>query len=88
MAAVALLLSASAAGAQPADAVMKLTPRSDVLGEERTILVRTPPGYAASTIRYPVLYLTDGDAQIGHTAATVAFLARNGRMPGDDHRRA
>ena len=81
MAAVALLLSASAAGAQPADAVTKLTLRSDVLGEERTILVRTPPGYAASTIRYPVLYLTDGDAQIGHTAATVAFLARNGRMP-------
>ena len=38
MAAVALLLSASAAGAQPADAVTKLTLRSDVLGEERTIL--------------------------------------------------
>ena len=83
MAAAALLLSASAAGAQPAaNAVTKLDVLySDVLGEERTILVRTPPGYAASTIRYPVLYLTDGDAQIGHTAATVAFLARNGRMP-------
>ena len=28
-----------------------------------------------------MLYLTDGEAQFAHTAATVEFLARNGRMP-------
>ncbi len=54
--------------------------KSDVLGEERTILVRTPAGYEAGNHRYPVLYMTDGDAHIGHTGATVQFLARNGRM--------
>jgi len=58
----------------------KLTVRSNVLGEDRTILVRTPPGYDANKLAYPVLYLTDGDAHIGHTASTIEFLARNGRM--------
>jgi len=58
----------------------KLTIKSNVLGEDRTILVRTPPGYETNGLKYPVLYLTDGDAHIGHTASTIEFLARNGRM--------
>jgi predicted alpha/beta superfamily hydrolase len=54
-----------------------------VLGEERTVLVRTPAGYArgGGGERFPVLYMTDGDAHIQHTSATVSFLARNARMP-------
>jgi predicted alpha/beta superfamily hydrolase len=59
----------------------RLTIKSAVLGEERLALVRTPPGYDTNGQRYPVLYLTDGDAHVGHTAATIEFLARNGRMP-------
>jgi predicted alpha/beta superfamily hydrolase len=59
----------------------KLTIKSSVLGEDRVILVRTPPGYEANKLAYPVLYMTDGDAHIGHTASTIEFLARNGRMP-------
>jgi uncharacterized protein len=59
----------------------RLTVKSAVLGEERVALVRTPPGYDTNDHRYPVLYLTDGDSQIGHTASTIEFLARNGRMP-------
>jgi hypothetical protein len=55
--------------------------KSVVLGEDRTILVRTPPGYDHDGQRYPVLYLTDGDAHLGHTASTIEFLARSGRMP-------
>jgi predicted alpha/beta superfamily hydrolase len=55
--------------------------KSEVLGEDRVILVRTPPGYERDGQRYPVLYLTDGDAHLGHTASTIEFLARNGRMP-------
>jgi len=51
-----------------------------VLGEERTILVRTPVGYEANNVRYPVLYMTDGDAHMGHTAGTIDFLTRNGRI--------
>jgi predicted alpha/beta superfamily hydrolase len=55
--------------------------KSEILGEERVILVRTPPGYERDGQRYPVLYLTDGDAHLGHTASTIEFLARNARMP-------
>ena len=54
---------------------------SAILDEERRIFVRTPPGYASQTRTYPVLYLTDGDRQLAHTAATVEFLAREGRVP-------
>lgn len=76
------LLSAAVFGqGAPSAPFARLTVKSEVLGEDRTILVRTPPGYERNTARYPVLYLTDGDAHIEHTAATVAYLARNGRMP-------
>lgn len=66
------------APASPGVTTLKL--KSEVLGEERTILVRTPAGYEAGNQRYPVLYMTDGDAHIAHTDSTVQFLARNGRM--------
>jgi predicted alpha/beta superfamily hydrolase len=54
---------------------------SKVLGEQRVALVRTPAGYNHGKEHYPVLYMTDGAAQLTHTAATIEFLARNGRMP-------
>ena len=54
---------------------------SEVLGEERTIVVSTPPAYDRSSSRYPVLYMTDGDAHLTHTRGTVDFLVRNALMP-------
>lgn len=76
-----LLFSVSAVAQGPnIPGVTSLRIKSDVLGEERLILIRTPPGYDAGTQRYPVMYITDGDAHIAHTAASVDFLARNGRM--------
>jgi predicted alpha/beta superfamily hydrolase len=69
-----------APAAQPENPA-KLTINSKVMGEERVILVRTPKGYEQGSDRYPVLYLTDGGQHIGHTSATVEFLAGNGRMP-------
>jgi uncharacterized protein len=54
---------------------------SKVLGETRTILVRTPASYATGSQAYPVLYMTDGDRQLPNMAATVDFLSREGRMP-------
>ena len=83
-----LLLSVAAfaqAQAQPRQApsipgVTTLTIKSAVLGEDRPILVRTPRGYEVGNARYPVLYMTDGDAHIAHTSSTIDFLARNGRM--------
>ncbi len=76
-----LLLISAAAVAQPATGtVKKLTLKSAVLGEDRIVLVRTPPGYETNKVSYPVLYMTDGDAHMGHTASTIEFLTRNGRM--------
>ncbi len=60
----------------------RVTLPSKVLGEERTLLVAVPDGYAASNVRYPVLYLTDAETQFVHTSATAGFLARTGSMPG------
>lgn len=54
---------------------------SKILGEKRVARVQLPPSYRTGATRYPVLYMTDGDAQLAHTAATAAFLAREGRMP-------
>jgi hypothetical protein len=75
---IVLALVSSSASAQ--GAVSKLTIKSKVLGEDRIILVRTPPGYETNKRTYPVFYMTDGDAHIGHTSSTIEFLARNGRM--------
>jgi predicted alpha/beta superfamily hydrolase len=56
--------------------------RSGILGEERPILVHLPRSYsAASSTRYPVLYLLDGDAHFATVTAMVDFLAGNGRAP-------
>ena len=54
---------------------------SKMMGEDRTLFVSVPDGYTRTTRRYPVLYLTDAEAQFEHTSATAAFLARNGFMP-------
>ena len=76
---VFLVLVSSSAFAQYGGPT-KLTIKSSALGEDRVILVRTPPGYATNNVKYPVLYMTDGDAHIGHTSSTIDFLVRNGRM--------
>lgn len=76
-----LLVIATATIAQPGTGTVKrLTLMSAVLGEERIVLVRTPAGYETNKVSYPVLYMTDGDAHIGHTASTIEFLTRNGRI--------
>jgi predicted alpha/beta superfamily hydrolase len=54
---------------------------SKVMGENRTLLVSLPASYGTGARKYPVLYMTDGGAQLPHTAATAEFLARNGRIP-------
>jgi predicted alpha/beta superfamily hydrolase len=84
LAVLAVLLTSAAASAQAPilyDAPERIVVKSQVLGEERTVLVRTPAGYARSSERFPVLYMTDGDSHIQHTSGTISFLARNARMP-------
>lgn len=55
---------------------------SAVLDEERSYTVALPVSYQwASTQRYPVLYVLDGQDQFVHTAASVQFLAARGEIP-------
>ena len=81
VAALVVFLGHAAFGGEPITIGERLTIASKVLGEDRPILVSTPPGYGRGQQRYPVLYLTDGDAHLTHTRGTVDFLARNGLMP-------
>jgi len=79
---VVLLIVSSVAIAQPRTGTVKrITIKSAVLGEDRIILVRTPPGYETNKLTYPVLYMTDGDAHINHTSSSIEFLTQNGRIP-------
>jgi predicted alpha/beta superfamily hydrolase len=79
--ALTLLLVTSLAAQPRPGATVAVQLESKVLAETRTILIRTPLSYAAGAKEYPVLYMTDGDYHIGHTAAVVDFLSREGRMP-------
>ncbi len=81
--ALATTALAVAAQADERDLVLgrRLTLASKVLGEERAYWVHLPPGYEGGTQRYPVVYLTDAEAQFDHTAATALFLARSARVP-------
>jgi predicted alpha/beta superfamily hydrolase len=79
---VFLCLAAGFAGAgEPIIIGETITLPSKIMGEERTILVSTPPGYEQSSGGYAVLYMTDGNAHFTHTRGTVDFLARNGVIP-------
>jgi len=77
----AVLLTITSTAIAQQGTVKTITLKSAVLGEERTILVRTPFGYESNKLTYPVLYMTDGDSHMGHTASTIEFLVRNGRIP-------
>lgn len=77
----ALALAPAAPAVEPVTNAEAVRIASKVLGEERTILISTPRGYERGSARYPVLYVTDGDAHLLHTRGTVDFLARNGLMP-------
>jgi predicted alpha/beta superfamily hydrolase len=76
-----LVIFSAAAFGQDRQQVTRLSLKSSVLGEDRIIFVRTPATYERNGLRYPVLYLTDAEAQMDHTITTIDFLARNGRMP-------
>lgn len=75
------LTAGSVCAEEPITIGERLTIQSKVLGEERTILVSTPPTYELNARHYPVLYMTDGAAHLTHTRGTVDFLAQNGLMP-------
>src|SRR5882762_2298735 len=57
----------------------RITIHSNVLNEDREILVRMPPRAQGNKVKYPVLYLTDGDGHINEVGAIIDFLASQGR---------
>jgi predicted alpha/beta superfamily hydrolase len=50
--------------------------RSEALKESRTLLVHVPDGYKNSDVRYPVLYLLDGESHFTKTVGILDFLSR------------
>jgi hypothetical protein len=79
--AVLLLLVPLAHAGEPITIGETVSLDSKVMGESRTLLISTPATYGRGDQSYPVLYMTDGEAQFLHTRGTVDFLVRNGLMP-------
>ena len=85
--AVLLVLAAATLAQQPepTDVVIgkKVTLKSKVLGEDRTLQIFTPSVYAqkAEYPSFPVLYLLDGTDHFPHVAGLVSYLGRHGRIP-------
>ena len=48
--------------------------KSEILQEDRPIIISLPKGYKESKTNYPVLYLLDGLAYIKHVVGTVELL--------------
>jgi enterochelin esterase-like enzyme len=57
--------------------------KSDILKNERKILVYTPPGYQRSGTAYPALYLFDGEDPDGlvYASSTIENLIREQKIP-------
>jgi predicted alpha/beta superfamily hydrolase len=77
-------------GGNPITIGVTRTLHSDVLGEDRALLIYTPPthrraqAYAArgqAAERFPVIYLLDGDGHFHHTTGLVEYLSSLNRMP-------
>jgi uncharacterized protein len=57
----------------------RITIHSNVLNEDRAILVRMPAAAQGKNDKYPVLYLADGDGHINEVGAIIDFLASQNR---------
>jgi len=59
----------------------KVSFKSNILDEERTILVYVPQSYYLTDAQYPVLYLLDGGFHFHHVSGVAQFLSANGLIP-------
>jgi predicted alpha/beta superfamily hydrolase len=57
------------------------TLKSEILNEERPIIIALPLGYENNNANYPVLYLLDGLGNIKHVIGTVELLTDSGIIP-------
>ena len=76
-----LTLATAPLFAQGSSPFIGLRVDSRILGESRQMIVRLPASYRTGLQSYPVLYMTDGDSNIGHTNTIMEFLVREQSMP-------
>jgi predicted alpha/beta superfamily hydrolase len=74
-AAAAPAAAAPVVKAEATEAGELLSYHSKILNEERILLIRLPEGYEASKLRYPVLFLLDGEYFFQPVTAAVQFLS-------------
>jgi len=55
--------------------------KSEILQEDRPIIISLPNGYKESEAYYPVLYLLDGLGNIKHQVGTMELLTESGIIP-------
>jgi len=55
--------------------------KSEILQEDRPIIISLPNGYEVGETNYPVLYLLDGLGNIKHQVGTVELLTESGIIP-------
>ncbi|MBE9490223.1 MAG: tetratricopeptide repeat protein [Bacteroidetes bacterium] len=55
--------------------------KSEILQEDRPIIISLPIGYESNDANYPVLYLLDGLGNIKHQVGTVELLTESGIIP-------
>lgn len=54
---------------------------SEILKENRPLFVYLPDEYDDSGIKYPVIYILDGETRCSHAVPTIAFITELGLMP-------
>jgi len=59
----------------------QLTIHSEILDQDRKLIVHLPIGYDVTSTEYPVLYLLDGGYHFHHTTGITQFLSGLGKMP-------
>ena len=64
----------------PVIAGEQMTVYSEILGEDRPVMIYKPATYDQSSTPYPVLYLLDGNTHFLHTAGVIEFLSNIGHM--------
>jgi enterochelin esterase-like enzyme len=67
----------------PAGELVEVKVKSKALGNERQVMVYTPPGFAAKGPAYPLVVMFDGDAAISNLGATIVLdeLIATKRIP-------
>lgn len=77
----ALLGLGTARAEEPITVGTRTSIRSEILDEERPLMISLPAAYEDGRSRFPVLYLLDPSTRFHHTTATVRTLARIGHLP-------